>query len=161
LRTAIRELAELGEGDIAARRFPGSNPDAQAGLGEILDASPRRDDRRSPAERRFAVAEAMRWALERGAERAAPHRAILAIDELHRVDALSRQAFSDALGEPPAIGALILASHVPGFETGWSAEKASARVLSGLPPAAVSRLVHDARPSERKLGVEADTGRGL
>src|SRR5262249_6123390 len=50
---------------------------------------------------------------------------------------------------------------VPGFETGWSAEKASARVLSGLPPAAVSRLVHDARPSERKLGVENDTGRGL
>ena len=110
---------------------------------------------------RVPARETREAALERAAALAAPNRVILAIDELHRIDPPSRIAFADALGEPPVCGALVVAAHITGFEAGWSSEQASARVLPGLPPPAVQRLLRSARPSERRLGAENDTGRGL
>ena len=160
-RQAVQKLSRLSDEEIELRRFPQSNAEAQRGLEEIFDGMPRRDDKRSPVERRYALAEAMRWALERAATLAAPNRVILAVDELHRIDPPSRIAFADALGEPPPSGALMVAAHVPGFEAGWSSDKASGRVLPGLPPPAVQRLLRSARPSERRVGAEGDTGRGL
>ena len=161
VRQAVQKLASLSDEEIELRRFLQANVEAQRGLEEIFDGMPRRDDKRSPVERRYALAEALRWALERAAALAAPNRVILAMDELHRIDPPSRNAFADALGEPPPSGALMLAAHVPGFEAGWSGEQASARILPGLPPPAVQRLLRSARPSERRLGAEGDTGRGL
>jgi serine/threonine-protein kinase len=161
VRQAVQKLASLSDEEIELRRFSQANAEAQRGLEEIFDGMPRRDDKRSPVERRYALAEGLRWALERAAALAAPNRVILAVDELHRIDPPSRIAFADALGEPPPSGALMVAAHVPGFEAGWSGEQASARVLPGLPPPAVQRLLRSARPSERRLGAEGDTGRGL
>jgi serine/threonine protein kinase len=156
LRVAIEALAGLSTREINDLSFVDATPDAEGGLTELFDTSPKRHDIRSPQERRLALAEGLRWALTRAARRSATGRIVLAIDDLQRVDGPSRNAFADVLGEPPRISALFLASHTPGFDAGWGAD-ASARILPGLPPPAVARLLRSSR-----VGARADeTGRGV
>ena len=156
LRTAIEALAGLSEIEITELAFEDASPDAESGLAELFDSAPKRHDIRSPHERRLALAEGLRWALSRAAKRSKSGRIVLAIDDLQRVDGPSRNAFADVLGEPPRLSALFLATHTPGFEAGWGAE-AAARILPGLPPPAVSRLL---RPSHGGARAD-DTGRGV
>ena len=156
LRTAIESLAGLSEMEKTELAFEDASPDAESGLAELFDSSPKRHDIRSPLERRLAFAEGLRWALTRAARRSKTGRIVLCVDDLQRVDGPSRNAFADVLGEPPKCAALILGTHTPGFQAGWGAE-AAARILPGLPPPAVSRLL---RPS--RTGARADdTGRGV
>ena len=75
-------------------------------------------------------------------------RILLAVDDLQRVDGPSRNAFADVLSEPPRLPALFLAAHTPGFDAGWGTQ-ASARLLPGLPPPAVSRLLRSSRGRRR------------
>jgi serine/threonine-protein kinase len=156
LRTAIESLAGLSEMEVTELAFEDASPDAEAGLAELFDSAAKRHDIRSPQERRLALAEGLRWALARAAKRGKSSRIVLAIDDLQRVDGPSRNAFADVLGEPPRLSALFLATHTPGFEAGWGAD-AAARILPGLPPPAVSRLLH---PSRRGARAD-DTGRGV
>jgi serine/threonine-protein kinase len=157
LREAIRKLAQLGPDAIDDRRFDGATPEAQSGLDEVFSGAPARSDARSPGERRHALAEALRWALLVAARRAGRQRVILAIDDIYRVDGPSRNAFADVVGEPPHCSVLVIATHIPGFEAGWGAD-AAARVLAGLPPPAVSRLLRPARSGPRAL---ADDAKGV
>ncbi|HET7539209.1 MAG TPA: protein kinase [Polyangiaceae bacterium] len=150
LREAIRKLAQLGPDALDERRFDDALPDAAAGLEEVFSGAPSRRDVRSPAERRHALAEALRWALMAAARRAGKQRVILAIDDIYRIDGPSRNAFADVVGEPPACSVLLIAAHIPGFETGWGAD-AAARVLAGLPPPAVSRLLRPGRNGTRAV----------
>jgi serine/threonine-protein kinase len=122
----------------------------------LFDSTPKRHDIRSPLERRLALAEGLRWALTRAAKRSKSGRTVLAIDDLQRVDGPSRNAFADVLGEPPRLSALFLATHTPGFDAAWGAE-AAARILTGLPPPAVSRLLR----TSRNGAARDDTGRGV
>jgi serine/threonine-protein kinase len=154
LREAIRKLAQLGPDQIDDRRFEGAAPEAGTGLDEIFSGAPPRSDGRSPAERRHALGEALRWALLVAAKRAGKQRVILAIDDIYRIDGPSRNAFADVVGEPPACSALVIATHVPGFDAGWGAE-AAARVLGGLPPPAVSRLLRPAKSGPRSLNEDS------
>jgi serine/threonine protein kinase/tetratricopeptide (TPR) repeat protein len=156
LRTAIEALAALSELEMTELVFEDASPDADAGLAELFDSSPKRHDIRSPRERRLALAEALRWALTRAAKRSKSGRIVLAIDDLQRVDGPSRNAFADVLAEPPRISALFLATHTPGFDAGWGPE-AAIRILPGLPPPAVSRLLRSSRSGARA----DDTGRGV
>lgn len=64
---------------------------------------------------------------------------ILAIEDLHMIDGASRNAFADALTEPPLVPLLVLATCSPRFEIEWP-EHASVRVLSGLTSAAAMQL---------------------
>jgi serine/threonine protein kinase len=154
LRVAIEALAGLSEIEITELAFEDASPDAEAGLLELFDSA-KRHDIRSPQERRLALAEGLRWALTRAAKRSKSGRILLSVDDLQRVDGPSRNAFADVLGEPPRLSCLFMATHTPGFEAGWGAD-AAARILPGLPPPAVSRLL---RPSH---GVRPDdTGRGV
>jgi serine/threonine-protein kinase len=148
LREAVRRLAQLGPDQVDARMFPGASLEAQSGLDELFGGPPTHHDVRSPAERRHALAEALRWALLTATKRAGKQRVLLAIDDLYRVDGASRNAFADVVGEPPACAALMLATHVPGFESGWGAET-PARVLAALPPPAVSRLLRPGKNAPR------------
>jgi len=157
LREAIRKLAQLGPDAIDDRRFDGATPEAQSGLDEVFSGAPARSDARSPGERRHALAEALRWALLVAARRAGRQRVILAIDDIYRIDGPSRNAFADVVGEPPHCSVLVLATHIPGFEAGWGAD-AAARVLAGLPPPAVSRLLRPGRSGPRAL---ADDAKGV
>jgi serine/threonine protein kinase len=157
LRVAIEALAGLSELEKAELAFEDASPDAEAGLAELFDTASKRHDIRSPQQRRLALAEGLRWALARAARRAKSGRSLLAIDDLQRLDGPSRNAFADVLAEPPRLSCLFLAAHTPGFEAGWTAD-ASARMLSGLPPPAVARLL---RPSRAGGPRPDDSGRGV
>lgn len=159
LRQAIRSLAGFDPEGPEPRSPSDASVEARRGLSEIFDSSQsRRDDRRSPVERRHALAEALRWALVRASAAASPHRVVLAVDELHRIDPPSRAAIADVLGEPPdGARVLIVGAHVPGFESGWGAGHA-ARVLGGLAPPAVSRLLRKSLGDRLPL---EDEGRGV
>ncbi len=159
LRDAIRQLAGPGEQHNGKSRYPGASAEAKRGLDEMFEATQRSSDKRSPVERRHALAEALRWALARAAEQAAPGRVIVAVDELHRMDSPSRDAFADVAGEPPDCGVLMIGTHPPGFETGWGSTH-GARVLGGLPPPVVSRILRSSRPSDPLAWAEAEEDAG-
>jgi serine/threonine protein kinase/tetratricopeptide (TPR) repeat protein len=135
LRVAVRELGRLTDGDIETSRFERANSDARRGLDEIMAGVPRTDERRTPAERRHALAEALRWAAVRSSELGrGERRTILIVDELHRVDAPSRFAIGDLLAEPPPTRLLVVSAHVPGFDPGWGGAQPTRLLgpLSGL-----------------------------
>ncbi|MEZ4221143.1 MAG: protein kinase [Polyangiaceae bacterium] len=138
VRAAILALAKLDE-QVSINDLKGLTPEARRGLEEVLGRTNGRDER-APAERRFAVAEALRWALSTASQREGGRRVVLAVDELHRIDPPSRFAFADALAEAPPMALLLVCSHIPGFESGWGASH-GARLLAGLPPPALSRLL--------------------
>jgi tRNA A-37 threonylcarbamoyl transferase component Bud32/tetratricopeptide (TPR) repeat protein len=140
LRRAICALAELDQAAIDARKFEGASSEARRGLDQIFESGlsqPR--DRRSPAERRMAVAEALRWALLGATSRAEQRRVVITVDELSRVDSASRSAIADALNEPlPGARVLIVGARIPGFDPGWGRHEL--RMLGGLTQDAIARL---------------------
>lgn len=154
VREAVRQLARLTPPDVEAGRFEQASPEARAGLDEIF-GRPDRDDTRSPLERRALVAEALRWALGAAASQAG--RVVLAIDDLDDIDGPSRNAFADVVSEPPALPALFVGAHRPAFEGGWG-PRAAARVIGGLPPPAVSRLMSTRRSGDRQRLPEGAKG---
>jgi serine/threonine-protein kinase len=141
LRRAITALATLPRGGGTPREWVGAGAEARGGLEEIFgrEGTGARE-RLSAEERRFAAAEALRWALVRASEAAKGHRVVLAVDDLHCVDGASRNAFADALGEPPLVPALLVATYAPGFDPGWSSSVAAARMVSGLPMTEVAKM---------------------
>jgi serine/threonine-protein kinase len=133
LRRAVVQLAGLPSSGGSPREWVAATPEAKRGLDDIF--GPEGTERRgqlSPDERRFAAAEALRWAIVKASERASAHRVVLAVDDLHAVDGASRNAFADALSDPPLVPALLVATYPPGFDPGWDADVAAARVLVGL-----------------------------
>ena len=153
LKRAIVQLAGLPEAGGSQRDWIAATPEARRGLSDVFGTEAHdRADGLSADERRFAAAEALRWALVRGSERARGHRVVLAVDDLNHVDGASRNAFADALSDPPLVPALLIATYMPGFDPGWAADVAAARVLTGLPTAEVaSVLAPTGRPSSPAL----------
>jgi serine/threonine-protein kinase len=138
VRRAIAALAGLSPSGNE-REWNGATVEARHGLSEVFG---RADGPAAAhllsAERRYTVAEALRWALTRAAARAGKSKVILAIDDLNRVDGASRNAFGDALSEPPLVPVLIVATHVPAFDPGWG--DGPARPIAGLPKGMASEL---------------------
>ncbi len=144
LRRAIVGLAQLPPDGGTAKDWGSAGAEAKRGLTDVFapgDLSPGL----SHIERRFVIAEALRWAIVRASERAAGKRVVLSVDDLNLVDGASRSAFADTAGEPPLVPALLVVSYTPGYDPGWPASTASARVLGGLSPGLVSRLDPAAR----------------
>jgi len=149
LKRAIVQLAGLPETGGGHRDWIAATPEARRGLGDVFGHdSPERGGGLSPDERRFAAAEALRWAVVRASERARGHRVVVAVDDLNAVDGASRNAFADTLTDPPLVPGLILATYSPGFDPGWAADVAAIRHIGGLPTAEVlKKLAHQLRPS--------------
>ncbi len=153
LKRAIVQLAALSETGGVSRDWIAATPEARRGLADIFGHEPsERSGALSPDERRFAAAEALRWAFVRASERARGHRVVLAVDDLHHVDGASRNAFADTLSDPPLVPALLIATYQPPFDPGWPADVASARVLTGLPAQAVGKALSQiSRPSTSSM----------
>ncbi len=142
LRRAILGLAALVEDGGTVREWIGAGSEARRGLMDIFGKEDSTtNDALTPEDRRYAAAEAFRWSLIRASERVHGQRVIVAIDDLHSVDGASRNAFADAIGEPPLIPALLAATYSPGFDPAWPASSAAARVLTGLQPPVVAKLL--------------------
>jgi serine/threonine protein kinase len=143
LRRAVRTLAALHPDGGNPKDWTAASGEARRGLTDIFekpDGGPQ-TSRLSADERRFAAAEALRWALTRANERGKGHRVILAVDDLQSVDGASRNAFADVICEPPLIPVLLVAIAPVGFDPGWPAVANAARTLNALPPPLVSKLV--------------------
>jgi hypothetical protein len=143
LRRSILLLAGLPESGGETREWTAASAEARRGLADVFghELSHPGVDTLSPEERRFAAAEALRWALVRANTRADGKGVVLAIDDLQKCDGASRNAFADAISEPPLVPALVVATYAPGFDPGWSSQAAAARVLQGLPTADVAALL--------------------
>jgi Protein kinase domain/AAA ATPase domain/Tetratricopeptide repeat len=154
LRRAIVHLAGLPVTGGGPRDWVAATPEARRGLADVFDhASPERSARLSPEDRRFAAAEALRWAVVRASERSRAHRVVLVVDDLGSVDGASRNAFADALSDPPLVAALLIGTSSPSFDPGWPADVAAARVLAPLPTGVLLKtLARVARPSSPALG---------
>ncbi len=138
LSRAIIGLGELPEDGGTERRWPSASAEAARGLSEVLGREPKTPDTLSPEDRRYLAATALRWALSHAARD--ERRTILFIDDLHRVDGASRNAFADVMGEPLLAPVLVLATHLIGLDVGWGSS-AAARVISGISPAAARELI--------------------
>jgi serine/threonine-protein kinase len=110
VRDAVRALAGL-PAIVDPALYAGASPDALRGL-ELLFSVPSRPQP-GLEDRRRAVAEALRWALERASERAGGAMVVLAVDDLDFVDGTSRNAFADVLAEPPVSSALVIVTYAP------------------------------------------------
>jgi serine/threonine protein kinase len=155
VRQAIVELASLPPNGGTPKEWAAAGAEARRGLADIFEQGNRGE--LSADELRFAVAEALRWAIVRASERAGgKKKVILAVDDLHAIDGASRAAFADAVGEPPLVPALLIVSYPPGHDPGWPASTASARVLMGLPPGLVTKLLQGATTTSSTIG-----GRGI
>lgn len=154
VRNAITQLANLPENGGSPKDWTAAGAEARRGLSDIFEHGGR--GQLSSDELRFAVAEALRWAIVRASERAQGKKVIVAVDDLHAIDGASRTAFADAVGEPPLVPSLLIVSYPPGHDPGWPASTASARVLMGLSPALVSKLLNGANKPSSSVG-----GRGV
>jgi serine/threonine protein kinase len=150
VRGAVRRLAGWPEGPPGTAVYAGARREALVGLGLLLGES---FVGRYPTanERRVALAEALRWALERASERANRALVVLAVDDLDFIDGTSRNAFVDVLDEPPVVGALMIVAHKaaasplgdPLAGETWKLAPLAPTTFRHLLPA---RLVNEARP---------------
>jgi serine/threonine-protein kinase len=154
VRNAITKLASLPANGGTAKDWPAAGAEARRGLADIFEHSGRGE--LSSDELRYAVAEALRWAIVRASERAEGKKVVVAVDDLHAIDGASRTAFADAVGEPPLVPSLLVVSYPPGHDPGWPASTASARVLMGLAPGLVSKLLQGTNKPSSSIG-----GRGV
>jgi serine/threonine-protein kinase len=138
VRRAIAALASLSPSGGEERDWAGATAEARHGLIEVFGRVDGAASHLLPGERRYTVAEALRWALTRAAGRAGKSGVIVAVDDLNRVDGASRNAFTDALSEPPLVPVLLVGTHVPGFDPDWG--KAPTRLLAGLPKSMASDI---------------------
>jgi serine/threonine-protein kinase len=158
LREAVHDLTGLSEQTLPHADLGSATVEARRGLDEIFSGRPAPGDRRSPMERRHAIAEALRWAIERCAA-LNDGRVVIAVDEYHRVDPPSQQAIADVLADPPECSLLVVAAHVPHFEPQWGPEH-TARVLPGLSAVSIPQLLRNPGSSDRVRAIQTD-GRGI
>ncbi|MFO0664894.1 MAG: protein kinase [Polyangiaceae bacterium] len=110
LRKAVQVLAQLPE--VSQPKDWGVvGSDARRGLVELFSPDKNRNDGVEPEERRFALAEALRWALLRAHERTSVP-VVLLIDDTPNLDGPSRNAFFDTIQEPPLMPGHVLFAHL-------------------------------------------------
>ena len=139
LRRAVVQLAELPNDGGALSDWSAASAEARSGLAQIFGKTDSRSAALSADQRRFAAAEALRWALLRANGRLGGRRVVLAIDDLHAVDGASRNAVGDVVEEPPLAPVLVVAAHAPNFDPKW--EGSALRTLIPLQGPAVSKIV--------------------
>jgi serine/threonine-protein kinase len=141
LRALLREL--VPEDQLS--QVP-DDPQLQYAIGELLGQAPQNN--LNPQERRSAFARVVEWAIGI-ATRGQARPLVLAIDDLDRVDGLTRQALEDFLLDPSKLPVLVLGLHSPALRPDWPEDEV--RVLSGLSAATATHLLHQG--SEQAKGV--------
>ncbi len=128
LRMAIRALTATASGQSLVD-YPSLRSEARYGLMEIFAEDDGEERPQLPTEtRRFAVAEALRFALYVGGERHG--RVLLVVDDLHCVDRASREAFLTVAEEPPFVGGLLLLTASPQLELPEALERVPLEMLT-------------------------------
>jgi serine/threonine-protein kinase len=111
LRQAVRALAELPEGDEAADAWKDASSEAKRGLEVLFGAT---ENALDTTERRAALAEALRWAMQHAATLKSGDGLVLVVEDLDFVDGTSRNAVLDVLAEQPIACGLVVVTYSPG-----------------------------------------------
>ena len=143
LNDTIQQLGVVDSDTLSRQTGDSMPPPALFGLQEVLETPLSTEDHREALERRLARVEALRWAICKAYERFAPERIVLAVDDLHRIDAPSRDAIADLVSDRLDVPLLVLCCHPPTFDASWSARH-PARVLGGISMASAKRLLQSA-----------------
>ncbi len=96
------------------------------------------DSELTTQERRCAFARVAQWAIDVAAL-TSPKPLLLAIDDMDRVDGLTRQAIEDYLVDPSSTRVLVVCTHTPALRPDWPEDEV--RVLAGLSAAAATSLL--------------------
>ncbi len=131
LRKAIVALAALPHDGGNLGDWPASSPEAKSGLTIVFGVKGSKPVTLAPDQQRFAAAEALRWAFVRANAKGGGRRVILCVDDLQSIDGASRNAFLDAIAEPPLVPALLVLAHSAGFDPRFSSSQPT-RTLSPL-----------------------------
>jgi len=140
LRDAVRQLAAFPTGAPDPTLWNGAGAEGQLGLQLLFDEA-HQSDPAAPGERRGALAEALRWALQVASERAGGSLVVLSVDDLDFIDGTSRNAFVDVLLEPPIIGALLVVSYAPAATPAGEPLAGETLLLGALPPSTFTHLL--------------------
>lgn len=128
LRAAIRGLTATSEGESLAE-YPSLRSEARYGLMEVFSEDDGEERPKLPQEtRRFAVAEALRFAVYVAGERHG--RVLLVVDDLHAVDGASREAFLAVAEEAPFVDGLLLLTANPALEMSSAIERLPLEMLT-------------------------------
>ncbi|PKN48896.1 MAG: hypothetical protein CVU63_03690 [Deltaproteobacteria bacterium HGW-Deltaproteobacteria-20] len=152
LRSLILQLVRLPNGGKDPLGWAGAWPEAALGLQALFFRDVDAPDSSPDAHRRGACA-ALQWALERGCQGAMTGRVVVIVDDLERVDGVSRHALADALESPSRVPWLLVGAHVPHRDVGWRCDVPE-RVLQGIP-------VDGARQMLRAVGAREEVFDGL
>ncbi len=134
LRSAVRQLAQRAPGDWGSVQGETARNLEQVFGAPVLASSV------VQGEARRRAAALLRWALGRAAARVAGKRIVVSIDDLHRLDGASRNAFADVVGDLPNLPVLMITAHLPGFDAHWPGNVPS-RILQGLTPETAATLI--------------------
>jgi serine/threonine-protein kinase len=130
LRSTILQLLRLPARGKDPLGWAGAWPEAITGLRSIFLGVVEDSDASSDGFRR-GVCAALQWALERGCQGALTGRVVVAIDDLDRMDGVSRHAFADVLEAPVRVPWLLVGTHVPHRDAGWRCDVPE-RVIQGI-----------------------------
>ena len=147
VRDAVRALAGLPSDTVEPSAWSDANGAAALGLAVLFAG---RDDL-APDDRRQALAEALRWSLERASVRAGGALVVLWVDDLDFVDGTSRNAFADVLADPPVVGALLIAAYAPTARPAGEPLAGEAWTLAPLLPETFAQLVPERLAGGRPL----------
>ena len=139
LRRAVCCLAGLSEDTFDPDAIPSAPDEVRNGLAAIFGRELLKKNWVQGKARHEAAA-AFRWSVTHAVELHPERSIMLRIEDLHRVDGASRNAFADVLGEPPEVPLLVVAEHAPGFDARWPGHF-PARLLHGLHAQAAASLL--------------------
>ncbi|MGH7296158.1 MAG: protein kinase domain-containing protein, partial [Polyangiaceae bacterium] len=146
VRDAVRALGFAGAEPVP-EAWASAPPNARLGL-DVLFGEARGRVEMAARERRQAVAEALRWAIERAAERAAGAGVLVVVDDVDYLDGTSRNALADLVADPPVAGALIVLAYSPTASLGFEPLEGEAWALAPLPATAFQHLLPGRLASE-------------
>jgi serine/threonine protein kinase len=143
VRKAIVELAGIPwHGDSS--NWGHVSAEARRGLFEVFMPERASEVPLDASERRFSVAESLRWAIVRAIEKHPKGQVVLMVDDLHAIDGMSRNALVDLAKEPPSVSGLcVLADGSRDQEVTLDAlgPAHEARTLFPLSPNSVSQFL--------------------
>jgi serine/threonine protein kinase len=139
VREAVRGLGGLPEKAVDPSAWASAAESAQHGLAVLFGPADKQPSL-SPAERRRALAEALRWAIEQASARARGLPVILAVDDLDFIDGTSRNAFVDLMTDPPIVSALVVVTYAAPGAPAMAPLEGEVHTLAPLSPEACASV---------------------